>query len=50
MKCFFSVLIFAEVAEQSPHEIIAYLIKAGETWANGRPQDDDVTFVVMKVI
>ncbi|MCI0697371.1 SpoIIE family protein phosphatase [candidate division KSB1 bacterium] len=41
--------IFAEVAEQSPHEIITHLIKAGETWANGRPQDDDVTFVVMKV-
>jgi len=41
--------IFAAVAEQSPHEIIARLIKAGETWANGRPQDDDVTFVVMKV-
>lgn len=41
--------IFAEVAEQSPHEIIAHLVKAGERWANGRPQDDDVTFVVMQV-
>ncbi len=41
--------IFAEVAPRSPHEIIAHLSKAGETWANGHPQEDDVTFVVMKV-
>lgn len=41
--------IFAEVATRSPHEIIAHLIRAGETWANGHPQEDDVTFVVMKV-
>lgn len=41
--------IFAEAAARSPHEIIAHLTKAGETWANGHPQEDDVTFVVMKV-
>ena len=42
--------IFAEAATRAPHEIIAHLTQAGDAWANGRPQDDDVTFVVMKVI
>ncbi len=32
----------------SAREIINHLIKTGENWANGRPQDDDVTFVVLK--
>jgi serine phosphatase RsbU (regulator of sigma subunit) len=41
--------LFAEVAAQSPTEIIAHLNRAGEQWANGHPQEDDVTFVVMKV-
>jgi hypothetical protein len=27
----------------------ADLAQAGERWANGRPQEDDVTFVVMKI-
>jgi len=39
----------AEVAERSPHEIIEHLVRAGDAWADGRPQDDDVTFVVLKV-
>jgi len=39
----------AEVAEGSPREIIEHLVRAGEVWAEGRPQDDDVTFVVLKV-
>ncbi len=29
--------------------IIDYMVAAGEKWANGRPQDDDVTFVVVKM-
>ncbi|HEY0049541.1 MAG TPA: SpoIIE family protein phosphatase [Pyrinomonadaceae bacterium] len=37
------------IAHRTPQEIIDYFIKAGESWANGRPQDDDVTFVVVKV-
>jgi serine phosphatase RsbU (regulator of sigma subunit) len=41
--------IFSEVAHKPPHEIIAHLTQAGERWANGRPQEDDVTFVVMKI-
>ncbi|MGH7450255.1 MAG: PP2C family protein-serine/threonine phosphatase [bacterium] len=41
--------IFAEVGQRSPREIIDHLARIGDTWANGRPQEDDVTFVVMKV-
>ncbi len=41
--------IFKEAAERSADEIVAYLFKAGERWSNGRPQDDDITFVVIKV-
>ena len=40
---------FEKVATKSPKEIIDYLVKTGDEWANGRPQDDDVTFVVMRV-
>jgi serine phosphatase RsbU (regulator of sigma subunit) len=38
-----------EVAHASPQAIIDYLVAAGEKWANGRAQEDDVTFVVVKV-
>jgi len=38
-----------EVAHQSPQAIIDSLVRAGDKWSNGRPQDDDVTFVVMKM-
>jgi serine phosphatase RsbU (regulator of sigma subunit) len=41
--------IFAEVGQRSPQEIIDHLTRAGEAWAQGRPQDDDVTFVVIKL-
>ncbi|MGH9840352.1 MAG: SpoIIE family protein phosphatase [Blastocatellia bacterium] len=41
--------LLAEVAGQSPQTIIERFVEAGEQWANGRPQDDDVTFVVIKV-
>jgi serine phosphatase RsbU (regulator of sigma subunit) len=39
----------AEAAGGSPLEIIEHLVSVGEAWAGGRPQDDDVTFVVLKV-
>ncbi|MBI1923246.1 response regulator [Candidatus Poribacteria bacterium] len=42
-------VLFEAVADKMPEEIIEHLFKGGEAWANGRPQDDDVTFVVMKV-
>lgn len=41
--------LFAEVANQSPQAIIDHLFNAGMSWAQGRPPEDDVTLVVMKV-
>ncbi|MEA2175840.1 MAG: hypothetical protein QOD00_3432 [Blastocatellia bacterium] len=41
--------ILEEMAQATPQEIISHFVEVGETWANGRPQDDDVTFVVLKV-
>ena len=41
--------LFAEVASQSPQAIIDHLFNAGISWAKGRPPEDDVTLVVMKV-
>jgi serine phosphatase RsbU (regulator of sigma subunit) len=36
-------------ASLSAQEVIAQLVAAGDHWAAGRAQDDDVTFVVLKV-
>ena len=41
--------LFEEVADQSPKAIIDHLFKAGTSWADGAPQADDVTLVVIKV-
>jgi len=41
--------VLAEVAPQSPPDIIQRFVQAGEAWAGGEPQNDDVTFVVAKV-
>lgn len=41
--------VLAEVATRSPQEIIDRFVEVGEEWAASRPQDDDVTFVVLKV-
>ena len=41
--------LFREVADQSPPHIITHLLEKGKEWAAGRPQVDDVTFVVMKM-
>ncbi|MBS1791293.1 MAG: serine/threonine-protein phosphatase [Acidobacteria bacterium] len=38
-----------EVAKTSPQEIVEHLTKAGDIWAAGLPQDDDVTLVVLKL-
>lgn len=40
---------FEEVGEKSPQEIISHLNAAAERWRRGRPQNDDMTFVVMKM-
>jgi serine phosphatase RsbU (regulator of sigma subunit) len=37
-----------EIAILPPQEIIDIFVKIGDKWAGGRPQDDDVTFVVLK--
>jgi serine phosphatase RsbU (regulator of sigma subunit) len=39
----------AEAAARSAPAIIEHFVAASEAWADGRPQDDDVTFVVLKV-
>jgi serine phosphatase RsbU (regulator of sigma subunit) len=39
----------ARAATLAPREIIERLVDAGEAWAEGRPQDDDITFVAVKV-
>jgi serine phosphatase RsbU (regulator of sigma subunit) len=36
-------------ADLSAQEIINGLVKLGDDWGGVRPQDDDVTFVVVKV-
>ncbi len=41
--------LFEEVADQSPEAIIEHLFKASTAWADGEPQADDITLVVIKV-
>ena len=41
--------VVPELANQSPEQIIAALTHLGDDWSEGRPQDDDVTFVVLKI-
>jgi serine phosphatase RsbU (regulator of sigma subunit) len=41
--------VLLEIAILPPQEIIEVFVKIAEKWADGRPQDDDMTFVVMKV-
>ena len=40
---------FAEVARQSPRQIIDHFLRVGQAWAKGEPQHDDITFVVLKL-
>jgi serine phosphatase RsbU (regulator of sigma subunit) len=40
--------IYQEAAENSADGIIGHLLAAGEKWKNGKPQYDDITFVVLK--
>jgi serine phosphatase RsbU (regulator of sigma subunit) len=41
--------VLVEAADLGPHEIISRFVTIGEAWAEGHPQDDDVTFVVIRV-
>ncbi|MFB3131123.1 MAG: PP2C family protein-serine/threonine phosphatase [Rhodothermales bacterium] len=40
--------LFEEVAGEPPDAVIAHLRQAGNAWANNRPLNDDVTFVVLQ--
>jgi ligand-binding sensor domain-containing protein/serine phosphatase RsbU (regulator of sigma subunit) len=39
---------FKELGEEGPGEIVSCLNKRAEKWLNYKPQDDDMTFVVIK--
>ncbi len=41
--------LFAEVADKSPKAIIRHMFEASSSWAKGKPQEDDITLVVIKV-
>lgn len=41
--------IFKEAGERTADEIVEHLAESGKKWRHGRPQDDDITFVVLKV-
>jgi serine phosphatase RsbU (regulator of sigma subunit) len=41
--------VIQEVGHKSPKDIINHLSKIGEEWVKGKMQDDDITFVVLKV-
>ncbi len=44
-----SAELFEQCIGKSPEEICQYLAQGGDEWANGRPADDDITFVVLKI-
>ncbi len=41
--------IICEAADNSSTDIVRHFQKAGENWRKNRPQDDDITFAVIKV-
>ncbi len=41
--------LFTEVADESPKAIIRHMFEASTLWAKGKPQEDDITLVVIKV-
>jgi serine phosphatase RsbU (regulator of sigma subunit) len=41
--------IFSKTGNKDPEEIIRQLVRAGESWLNGAPQEDDMTFVVIRM-
>ena len=43
------VNIFSEVRTKSPQDIIEHFCETAKKWSAGRPLDDDVTFVAMKI-
>lgn len=43
-----AISTFQKVAHRTPHEIIDYLHQECQAWRGDRPQNDDITFVVVK--
>ncbi len=41
--------IFSKTGNEDPEEIIRQLVRAGDSWQNGAPQEDDMTFVVIRM-
>ncbi|MDZ7763848.1 MAG: SpoIIE family protein phosphatase [Melioribacteraceae bacterium] len=41
--------LFEEAAAKSPEDIVAYLNDFGNRWTDGKENEDDITFVVIKV-
>jgi len=39
---------FNDAINNKPDKIIDKLVKVGDEWMNGRIQDDDITFVVIR--
>jgi serine phosphatase RsbU (regulator of sigma subunit) len=39
-----------EAVDKSPTKIAHHLRDAGKEWRTGKPQDDDITFVVIKIV
>ncbi len=44
-----AVRVLREVAQWSSSEIIQRLVQSGDDWGGARPQDDDATFVVVRM-
>ena len=40
--------VFAEAATGTPEELCNRMLQRAEEWAEGRPQDDDITLVALK--
>ncbi len=41
--------IFEEAAEEEPHRIIEYMKQKGYEWSEGKDNEDDITFVVIRI-
>tara|TARA_Y100001934_G_C12275971_1_gene737410 strand:- start:56 stop:1174 length:1119 start_codon:yes stop_codon:yes gene_type:complete len=42
-------MLFGEVGDQASDDIVKSLVAGGEDWSGGRPQDDDITLIAVKV-
>ncbi len=40
---------FTKNINKTPDSIIEKLVEAGDKWMDGRPQDDDISFVILRV-